>query len=371
DPAAASARPLLELAETNRGHAETPETLRRTRAWMVRWLAPQNAAAAGAVRDPSPDAEPPERLACLGQVPTGAANFTVHRTFVPAHALAGPMTADEWNARRPVLMELLRTKVFGWFPESEEIPFRSRKAVGSGGHARRFARFSEWEFDSEPGDRVRVQLFEPHRAPVDAPLLVVVRRRVDSLAFPDDELLPLLSDHRLLILVPRFGGWNPAPAERAAAERMAALCGRTLDALQVWDVLRAVRWALDERGFRPSGISLLGREGAGVVALYAALFEPRIGQVIMQRPPASHAEGPSLLGILRITDIPEVAGLLAPRGLTLVGAVPAAFSMVQDLYRAAGAARKCRTVDSPVAALRGSDGGTGSFFSGTSRDSKE
>lgn len=370
-PALAAGRPRVELAETNHGHAETQETLRRTREWMVRWLAPHGEAAACALPTPVPEHERPEELACLARVPPDAANFTVHRTFIQTHEAAAPRTADEWNVRRSILMEQLRTKVFGWFPESKEIPFQSRKSVGSGGHARRFARFSEWEIAAESADRMRVQLYEPHRAAEDAPLLAVVQRRNDSLVFPDDELLPLLADHRVLIVVPRFGGWNPTLAERAEAERMAALCGRTLDALQVWDAMRAVRWALDERGFRPSVASIFGRGGAGIVALYAALFESRIGHVVLQSPPASHGAGPALLGVLRYTDIPEVAGLLAPRGLTFVGELPAAFSMARHVYRVAGAEAKCRSVGNLVAALRGVGGGTNPPFRGCIRPSKE
>lgn len=371
NPALATGRPRVELAETNHGHAETPETLRRTREWMVRWLAPHNEEAQRSLRAPIPEKEPPEHLACLDLVPPNAANFTVHRTFVQAHRPVAPITANEWSVRRPVLMEQLREKVFGWFPESKEIPFQARKSIGSGGHARRFARFSEWEIATERADRMRVQLYEPHRAAADAPLLAVVQRRTDSLVFPDDELLPLLADHRVLLVVPRFGGWNPTLAERAEAERMAALCGRTLDALQVWDALRAVQWALDERGFRPSVASLFGRGGAGIVALYAALFESRIDQVILQSPPASHREGPALLGVLRHTDIPEVAGMLAPRELAFVGGAPAAFSMVRDIYRVAGAEEKCRNVDNLVAALRGVAGRTNPSFGGSPRNSKE
>ena len=370
-PAWAAGRPSVELAETNHGHAETPETLRRTREWMVRWLAPNNDEARNSLSASISEKEAPETLACLDRIPAQAANFAIHKTFIPAHVPAIPKAEEEWNERRTILMDQLRTKVFGWFPNAGGIPFQSRKSHGRGGHAQRFARFSEWEFASEAADHVRIQFHEPKNESAVSPLLVVVQRRVDSLVFPDDELLPLLSDHRVMIVVPRFVGWNPTPAGRAEAERAAALCGRTLDALQVWDAMRAVRWALDERGFRPAAIRIFGRGDAGLVGLYAALFEPRIDQVVLQSPPASHRDGPALLGVLRITDVPEVAGLLAPRWLTFVGEPPAAFSMTRAAYRLAGAESRCQIAENLVAAMRRAGPGAIPPPGGSSRHSEE
>jgi len=55
-----------------------------------------------------------------------------------------------------------------------------------------------------------------------------------------------------------------------------------------------------------------GRGQAGILAAYAALFEPSIKEVVIIDPPASHNTGPHFLGVLRVCDIPEALGLLAP-----------------------------------------------------------
>jgi hypothetical protein len=67
--------------------------------------------------------------------------------------------------------------------------------------------------------------------------------------------------------------------------------------------------------------------------------------VVAVDPPASHRPrtpeekyGPPLLNVLRVLDIPEALGCLAPRRLTLVGANDAAFERTAMLYRAAGKA---------------------------------
>ncbi|MGH9854414.1 MAG: hypothetical protein ACREBD_31605, partial [Blastocatellia bacterium] len=59
----------------------------------------------------------------------------------------------------------------------------------------------------------------------------------------------------------------------------------------------------------------------GVHGLYAALLDSSVRRVIVGSPPASHRQGPTYLGILRYTDIPEVIGLLGSRA-RLYGEIP-------------------------------------------------
>ena len=84
----------------------------------------------------------------------------------------------------------------------------------------------------------------------------------------------------------------------------------------------------------------MGNGQAGILAAYAALFEPSIKEVIVIDPPKSHKEGPHFLGILRVLDIPEALGLLAPTPLTIIGGKDAAFDRTAAIYRLAGAADK-------------------------------
>ena len=51
-----------------------------------------------------------------------------------------------------------------------------------------------------------------------------------------------------------------------------------------------------------------------------------------------YSHGPALLNVLRVLDIPDALGCLAPRRLTLIGAGDAAFDRTAALYRVAGAA---------------------------------
>jgi hypothetical protein len=49
------------------------------------------------------------------------------------------------------------------------------------------------------------------------------------------------------------------------------------------------------------------------------------------------AYGPPLLNVLRVLDVPEALGCLAPRRLVLIDARDAAFDRTADLSRLAGA----------------------------------
>jgi hypothetical protein len=78
------------------------------------------------------------------------------------------------------------------------------------------------------------------------------------------------------------------------------------------------------------------------LAAYAALLEPEIAGVIAVEPPASHmeAEAPQFLNVLRVCDIPDVLGMLAPRPLTLYERGGDAMTKVVRIYTAAGASER-------------------------------
>jgi hypothetical protein len=120
-------------------------------------------------------------------------------------------------------------------------------------------------------------------------------------------------------------------------ERGHALVGRTVDERRVWDIAAALRYTGQKHG---RDWIVIGRGQSGILAAYAALFEPSIKEVVIVDPPTSHKEGPTFLNILRVLDIPEALGMLAPRPLTLVNAKDKAFDRTAEIYKRAGAAEK-------------------------------
>jgi hypothetical protein len=88
---------------------------------------------------------------------------------------------------------------------------------------------------------------------------------------------------------------------------------------------------------------VMGAGSSGIIAAYAALFDPSIREVIVVDPPQSHVDGPHFLGVLKVLDIPDALGLLAPRPLTIIGDDPA-FDRTAEIYRLAGASDKLKRV---------------------------
>jgi hypothetical protein len=146
-----------------------------------------------------------------------------------------------------------------------------------------------------------------------------------------------------LLLAPRGvgpGAWTRDVFPNTV-ERTFPLLGGTSDGGRVWDVMTVAR----RHARQPAGWRAAGQGRAGVVAAYAALYEPAITEVVAVNPPPSHqprlpgAEyGPVLMNVLRVLDVPDALGCMAPRRLVLVGATDAAFDRTAALYRLAGAA---------------------------------
>jgi dienelactone hydrolase len=271
---------------------------------------------------------PAEKLRVFPQdsdVPKDELNTTIDRHFVPMAKVEPPKQGEYETWRAPILAELRRV-AFGYFPE--RIP----PAQGDGER-----------LTSEPGIRVGLRLA------LDSP---VGRRLQSAVLFvenpdPGARSADRLEDLRqwgdvVYACTPRGVGptrWTQKSPPNYV-ERSHVLLGRTVDAGRVWDVIAAARH-LHAR-YPDRRISVAGEGSAAVLAAYAALLEPQIAGVIAISPPVTHMnpDAPQFLNVLRVCDIPDVLGMLAPRPLALQGFDGAAAAKVAQIYAAAGAADK-------------------------------
>lgn len=317
------------------GHEDAPLLRRETRLWMDRWLKNQSDSLAA---EPGEETrrETPESLACLRELPPDAINYRIHDSFIPAARLRIPTSLPVWRERRQVLLDELKDKVFRWFPAGK-IPFGTRVLPNDGGWAATYADYTDVVFESEMQTPIRAQLLRPRDRSSETPLLIYVKRPGDSIyPFDFDELLPVLGRYTVLVLNPRLTEYPVSAAEYAEIERTASWTGRTVAAMQVWDIIRAVQWVTEEARISPSSISVYGKGDMGILALYAGLFEERIGRIILKDPPVSHWRGPALLNVLRVTDIPEVAAAFAPHEIVFVGEVAADIAFTRRVYELYG-----------------------------------
>src|SRR6266542_1862939 len=333
----------IREVDDNVPHSDPPLFLHEARQWMQRWL--RGDAGRLAEETNSLPKEPAEELACLATLPADAGNYKIQQQFTTPISLAKLPSRAAWEARRATLLAQLRDKVFRWFP-SNSIPFETRVLRNGGGYAGRYADYKEVSFQSEEGVRIRAQLYTPKQRSPGAPVLLYVKRPGDNIYAADtDELLPLLGRYAVLVLNPRLTESTLSAVEFTDLERSAAWLGRTIAAMQIWDILRTIRWMADEEKLSTAALSVYGKGEMGVLALYAGLFDERVQQIILNDAPSSHWQRPALLNVLRLTDVPEVAGAFAPRRLVSLTKLPDNFDYAKRLYRLQGAA--ARLVQSP------------------------
>jgi len=265
----------------------------------------------------------PEKLRVFpkdSDIPKDELNTTIDRHFVPMARVEPPQKGQYETWRAPILAELRRV-AFGYLPE--RIPPARPEPAG------------QWLI-SEEGIRVRLE-----RVAEGSARIVMVVRNPD----PNEDVSGLVRriskpSDRVYVCAPR--GVNQTRWTRKNppnyVERSHVLLGRTVDTGRVWDIIAAAR-SLHEESIP---VYVAGEGPAAVLAAYAALWEPEIAGVIAVNPPASHmdANAPQFLNVLRVCDISDAFGMLAPRPLILKGYGGDAWSRVAQIYTSADASKR-------------------------------
>jgi cephalosporin-C deacetylase-like acetyl esterase len=313
--------------------------------WLGRWLNGDKAP----FDEGKIEREDPSHLTVLDHRPDDAINEGIDKLFIPTHSMREWKTVAAWTQRRTELLSELKERVFRAFPKSNP-PFNASKQTDDG-WVKRYADAFRVEFTTEQDLRVNGQLFIPRDNKKSHPALIYVKGAED-IVYPIDYdlLLPAFENHVVLVLRPRAVDYPVDRFRMATLKRTAALVGATLESMQVWDILRSVDYLSE--GLKLDGISVYGRKEMGALGLYAAALDDRISRVILDDPPASHWQGPPLLNILRVTDLPEAAALVAPREIVSLTTLPHSYGYTSSVYALFGKENRIHTVDSLGDALR-------------------
>ena len=110
-------------------------------------------------------------------------------------------------------------------------------------------------------------------------------------------------------------------------KRQAMVCGTTIESMQLYEVLRSVRFLKTLPEVDPTRIIITGKGESGIHGLYTAFLDRSVERVILCSPTASHRQGPCYLNILRFTDIPEVVRLMSDR-VGIYGEIPLTLRLV-------------------------------------------
>ena len=265
-------------------------------------------------------------------IPKDELNTTIDRHFVPMAKVEPPAEGKfpEWKA---ALQADLRRLSFGYFPERippAKLLERTEPEVA--------------RLETEPGISVRLHSVSTFKPTKDVKRVLLVVCDPASKA-PVTEFMRQVHEagDEMYVCEPRGVGdtrWTQKDPPNYVA-RSHVLLGRTVDTGRVWDVIATARYLRARReGNVP--VYLVGEGAAGVLAAYAALWEPEIDGVILGKPPLSHMQdgSPQLLSVLRVCDVPDVLGMLAPRPLTVCGTAREQLEKVSAIYAAAGSSAK-------------------------------
>ncbi len=263
-------------------------------------------------------------------LPKDAINHRIDETFIPAAKVALPENGKfaEWKKG---MIQQVKSKVFSGFPPT--LPVAKRLFLI--GHAIPVISTEknidvmamlhnidkEKKFSNTKTDSITIML--------------------DDHKISDPSLANILQSEFTVMFAPRASTGLTKQSPPNSVERSHVLLGRTIRDRQLLDVLSFLSYSdtVVPAKVGPR-VRLCGNREAGILAAYAALFEPSIKEVVVVNPPKSHKEGPHFLNVLRILDIPEALGLLAPTPLTIIGGLDPAFDRTAEIYRLAGAADK-------------------------------
>jgi hypothetical protein len=346
------ARERFGLLETKGPHKDTPDLRRGAFRWTNRWLKEDP----GPVTTPDRPRLDPQQLKVFARPPADAINDVVHERFRRAATIDLPESKEVirgwWKGKAPELKKALLGRTFrGWPERPPALGARLSADVKQEG-----VRVRAFDFLSEEAVPLRVWLIQAEK--VDSPIEVIARvvdetgwrERVASLGPAFQEALygvgnpaprpyPEWQKERFrqqrttmeryglayAIIAPRGVGptrwsglsrFDHKPADHQIRRRF-YLLGQTWEGQQIWDVRRALQCLEYMSDLKKAKWTLHGKGEAGVLALYAAIYEPTIGSVELWHPPTSHREGPTLLNVLTVLDVPQAVGLMLPRKVAL------------------------------------------------------
>ncbi len=257
-------------------------------------------------------------------IPADELNTTIDEHFVPLADLESP-TNGEFGKWKKQLVSDLRNVTFRSFPD--RIPAAIPQGIDDS---------ASQTLDTEPG--IKIQLI-----PSENNSTLREIKRLVLIVGPHDQGLKYEETVRDAVFYcePRGTGntrWTRKNPPNYV-ERSHVLLGRTVDEGRIWDIAATARFLKEKQGGKIP-LNVVGFGSAATLVAYAALFESEIDGVLLIQPHSSHMEEgcPPLLNVLRVCDVPQVIGALAPKPVSLLAEKDSSLAKtVREIYSAAGA----------------------------------
>lgn len=330
-------------------HAYRPEGRKEIFSWFVKHLQGKDVGPdkVGDIDDSKVKEESLNTLRVfVDGAPVNSITPKIQDHFITLPAAPKITTKNDWETERHHVITQLRMKTFGHFPvKPPPLDVKVKYEFENGS-----TRGHHFAFTCEEGWRLLGLLKINKDANQPAPAVL-------GLCLPNedrgatDEFLGQIRAPWAKIKIETRGTGDTDWSEQLNwhLRRAAAWTGRTLASLRVWDTLRALKAARALAEVDAKQLSLAARGEMCAVALYAALLDGDVQVLFLESPPATqnaqsqkNGRGAAIemLHCLRITDLPQVAGLLFPTELVIAGDFPESYEWAERVYAKFGAAEK-------------------------------
>ena len=331
------------VLETGGPHKDTPELRIGAFYWMNLWLKYNGKDVEGNLSDPERPRFSPQQLKVLKQIPEDSINAKIQETFIP---IANPTLpkgkeeiADWWKTQQPKWKKQLAETVFGGQTKNPvELDVKKTHDVTRSG-----LRLQAFDFHSDHSTELTLWLLTAKKAEKKTPLVVLnvldedgwqelqtefggtFAKELGLEKSPQVNKKAVEQTQRVLkkfgwayaYVVPRGMGptrWaKPGTREDYDFKRRFALIGQTLDGQRVRDVRRALAVLRGLPSLHKVPLWVQGKRQMAGVALYVAIFEPDVARLDLWDVPTTHKDGPFLLNIRKIFDMPQAVAMVFPR----------------------------------------------------------
>lgn len=333
----------FDLVEDLSPHGYTPKLRRAIFTWFNTHLKNDPTPVTDDVTD---YVEPEANLLVFGgKLPKQDAMRQVDRLLVRRSEWRLPADDSGWKSVQAEALHRLRTTTFRHTLADARPTLREFRHDGSdaGGVA------GSYSFSGRDGVPLWIRTKRPAAAASSLPILVAAARVDARSSFNGGNASrPGVSGAiaTAVVEVRNTGATSVGPGYLWSLRRTYPLLGETLPERQVSDLLGGIAILRAEPAHR--SVAVFGQGETAPVAIYAALLDPGIGEIVLAEPPTSHEDPttPEFLGVLRVGDLPQNLALAFPRPITFVGDLPDAYRWTRQVYETLGAGERFRVLPS-------------------------
>ncbi|HPG40549.1 MAG TPA: acetylxylan esterase [bacterium] len=270
---------------------------------------------------------------------------SIQETFIKTATPPVITNKEDLAVYRAKVIDFLREKTFRAFPDAAAVmqprlEFRTLDDAPFGHEVYSFVSETDW--------RLKIDIYRRHPWEESAPLLVILRSPGENRTESERWVEGFDERYNLAFLDVRGvgeTGWNENMQWHI--RRALAWTGRTIASMQVYDVLRGLEFLRSLEGFDSAAMCLAARGALCAPLVYAALLDGGIDRVFLENPPATQnqpsqpdgrGDAIEMLNCLRITDLPQAAGLLYPAEIIIVGSIPVTWNWCEAVYNSLGKA---------------------------------